>query len=86
MSNQESSWGSDAKMWNPRRWLTSNGSFDRAAGPNIPFGLGQRSCFGQKLAVGARALFALLKGETDMMMTDSSAEDICGHFITRVFL
>ncbi|KAF8597491.1 cytochrome P450 [Ceratobasidium sp. AG-I] len=50
MSNQESSWGSDASKWNPRRWLNSDGSFNRTAGPNFPFGFGQRGCFGQKLA------------------------------------
>ncbi|KAF8597484.1 cytochrome P450 [Ceratobasidium sp. AG-I] len=50
MSNQESSWGSDASKWNPRRWLNSDGSFNRTAGPNFPFGFGQRACFGQKLA------------------------------------
>ncbi|QRW08559.1 cytochrome P450 family protein [Ceratobasidium sp. AG-Ba] len=51
MSKQESDWGSDAKVWRPSRWLRPDGSFDRAAGPNIPFGLGQRSCFGQRLAI-----------------------------------
>ncbi|CAE6374587.1 unnamed protein product [Rhizoctonia solani] len=34
-----------------RRWITSDGTFNRSAGPSIPFGMGQRSCFGQKLAL-----------------------------------
>ncbi|KAF8599423.1 cytochrome P450 [Ceratobasidium sp. AG-I] len=51
ISNQESSWGSDASEWKPSRWLNSDGSFNRTAGPNFSFGLGQRACFGQKLAM-----------------------------------
>ncbi|KAF8598832.1 cytochrome P450 [Ceratobasidium sp. AG-I] len=50
MSNRESSWGSDASKWKPSRWLNPDGSFNRTAGPSIPFGLGQRACFGPKLA------------------------------------
>ncbi|KAG8723104.1 hypothetical protein FRC09_004703 [Ceratobasidium sp. 395] len=50
MSTHESEWGPDASAWRPSRWLRPDGSFNRAAGPNIPFGLGQRSCFGQRLA------------------------------------
>ncbi|CAE6458114.1 unnamed protein product, partial [Rhizoctonia solani] len=52
MSSSESEWGLDAKEWRPTRWLTPDGAFNRSAGPSIPFGLGQRSCFGQRLAVG----------------------------------
>src|SRR5947199_222095 len=49
---QESDWGPDAKEWRPTRWLRQDGSFDRNAGPDgSPFGLGHRTCFGQKLAV-----------------------------------
>jgi hypothetical protein len=51
MSTQQSEWGPDAKQWRPSRWLTPEGAFNRSAGTNIPFGLGQRSCFGQRLAV-----------------------------------
>ncbi|KAF8598830.1 cytochrome P450 [Ceratobasidium sp. AG-I] len=50
MSNQESSWGSDASKWNPGRWLNSDGTFNRNAGPSFPFGFGKRACFGQRLA------------------------------------
>ncbi|KAF8598831.1 cytochrome P450 [Ceratobasidium sp. AG-I] len=57
MSNQESSWGSDVDKWNPRRWLNSDGSFNRTAGPNFPFGFGQRACFGQKLAIFQLKIF-----------------------------
>ncbi|CUA66571.1 Cytochrome P450 89A2 [Rhizoctonia solani] len=51
MSKSEAEWGSDAKEWRPSRWLTLEGAFNRSAGPSIPFGMGQRSCFGQRLAV-----------------------------------
>ncbi|KAH7339903.1 cytochrome P450 [Rhizoctonia solani] len=51
MSKDESEWGPDAKEWRPRHWLASDGSFNRLAGPSIPFCLGQRSCFGQRLAI-----------------------------------
>ncbi|KAF8597485.1 cytochrome P450 [Ceratobasidium sp. AG-I] len=50
MNNKESTWGSDASQWKPKRWLNPDGSFNRATGPSVPFGLGQRSCFGKKLA------------------------------------
>ncbi|CAE6508572.1 unnamed protein product [Rhizoctonia solani] len=51
MSRDKAEWGSDADEWWPTRWLTSDGAFNRLAGPSFPFGLGQRSCFGQRLAV-----------------------------------
>ncbi|CAE7211660.1 unnamed protein product [Rhizoctonia solani] len=51
MSKDKSRWGQDADEWRPTRWLTHDGIFDRSAGPSFPFGLGQRSCFGQRLAV-----------------------------------
>ncbi|KAG8683309.1 hypothetical protein FRC11_013713, partial [Ceratobasidium sp. 423] len=51
MSRDESEWGSDANEWRPTRWLTPSGTFNRSAGPSFPFGLGQRSCFGQRLAL-----------------------------------
>ncbi|KAF8608400.1 cytochrome P450 [Ceratobasidium sp. AG-I] len=48
----EDEWGPDVETWRPSRWLRSDGSFDRDAGPSgDPFGLGHRSCFGQRLAV-----------------------------------
>lgn len=37
--------------FNPDRWLDSEGLFDPKAGPAVPFGLGQRGCFGRSLAV-----------------------------------
>ncbi|KAG8746238.1 hypothetical protein FRC12_014332, partial [Ceratobasidium sp. 428] len=51
MSMLESDWGPDAKDWRPSRWLREDGSFNSSAGPSYPFGIGQRSCFGQRLAV-----------------------------------
>ncbi|KAF8674711.1 Cytochrome P450 [Rhizoctonia solani] len=51
MSRDKSEWGPDADEWRPTRWLTHDGIFDRSAGPSFPFGLGHRSCFGQRLAV-----------------------------------
>ncbi|KAG8718024.1 hypothetical protein FRC08_006113 [Ceratobasidium sp. 394] len=54
LSAQESDWGPGAASWWPSRWLRENGSFDNAAGPSFPFGLGQRACFGQRLAVSRR--------------------------------
>ncbi|GAB1522201.1 hypothetical protein RhiTH_005313 [Rhizoctonia solani] len=50
MSRDKSEWGPDADEWRPTRWLTHDGIFDRSAGPSFPFGLGHRSCFGQRLA------------------------------------
>ncbi|CUA76947.1 Cytochrome P450 4V2 [Rhizoctonia solani] len=51
MSRSESEWGPDANEWRPTRWLTPSGTFNRSAGPSFPFGLGQRSCFGQRLGL-----------------------------------
>ncbi|CAE6402677.1 unnamed protein product [Rhizoctonia solani] len=51
MGKDVSLWGPDAKEWRPARWLTQDGLFNRLAGPSIPFGMGHRSCFGQRLAV-----------------------------------
>ncbi|CAE6432354.1 unnamed protein product [Rhizoctonia solani] len=51
MSSNKLEWGPDAEEWRPSRWLTPDGAFNRSAGPSVPFGLGQRSCFGQRLAV-----------------------------------
>ncbi|CAE6523753.1 unnamed protein product [Rhizoctonia solani] len=51
MSRSESEWGPDANEWRPARWLTPSGTFNRSAGPSFPFGLGQRSCFGQRLGL-----------------------------------
>ncbi|KAH7334115.1 cytochrome P450 [Rhizoctonia solani] len=51
MSRDKSRWGEDADEWRPTRWLTHDGAFDRAAGPSFSFGIGQRACFGQRLAV-----------------------------------
>ncbi|QRV94346.1 cytochrome P450 family protein [Ceratobasidium sp. AG-Ba] len=51
LSTQETDWGPDAKTWRPSRWLKADGSFDVNAGPNFPFGIGQRACFGQRLAM-----------------------------------
>lgn len=51
MSRDGSDWGPDANEWRPSRWLTPSGTFDRSAGPSFPFGMGQRSCFGQRLAL-----------------------------------
>ncbi|CAE6466128.1 unnamed protein product [Rhizoctonia solani] len=51
MGKDVSVWGPDAEEWRPTRWLTQDGLFNRSAGPSIPFGMGQRSCFGQRLAI-----------------------------------
>ncbi|KAG9075379.1 hypothetical protein FRC06_010126 [Ceratobasidium sp. 370] len=51
MHMQESEWGPDATTWRPARWLRDDGSFNSAAGPTFPFGIGQRACFGQRLAI-----------------------------------
>ncbi|KAG9101805.1 hypothetical protein FRC06_002590 [Ceratobasidium sp. 370] len=57
MATRESEWGPDAKVWRPDRWLRADGSFNRAAGPSLVFGLGQRSCFGQRLAIAQIKVF-----------------------------
>jgi cytochrome P450 len=41
----------DCAEFRPERWLTADGSFNPNAGPWLPFSLGFRGCFGQKLAV-----------------------------------
>ncbi|QRV98324.1 cytochrome P450 family protein [Ceratobasidium sp. AG-Ba] len=51
LSAQVSDWGSDASFWRPNRWLKADGSFDANAGPSFPFGIGQRACPGQRLAM-----------------------------------
>lgn len=52
LGTSEEIWGPDAKKWRPGRWLRDDGSFNRDAGPTgDPFGMGHRSCFGQRLAV-----------------------------------
>ncbi|QRV94352.1 cytochrome P450 family protein [Ceratobasidium sp. AG-Ba] len=58
MGAMESEWGSDAKLWRPSRWLRSDGSFNRKAGSSVVFGLGQRSCFGERLAIVQIKVFA----------------------------
>lgn len=68
MSNEESSWGPDASSWRPSRWLSPGGFFNRAAGPSIPFGLGQRSCFGQRLAVIKVFCFTIITQSADGML------------------
>ncbi|KAH7334113.1 cytochrome P450 [Rhizoctonia solani] len=57
MSRDKEAWGPDADEWRPTRWLTPDGAFDRSAGPSLPFGLGQRSCFGQRLAMLQAKIF-----------------------------
>jgi hypothetical protein len=38
----------------PERWLDEEGRFDKNRGVSAHFGLGNRSCFGKKLAVSFR--------------------------------
>ena len=46
-------WAADTgSKFQPERWLDAEGKFDPGAGPNMPFSLGQRGCFGKALAVG----------------------------------
>ena len=86
MSNRESSWGSDASKWRPSRWLNSDGSFNRNAGPNFPFGFGQRACFGQKLAVCCMLHFPRNMEGADAYTLDSSAQDVYRYLVTSIFL
>ena len=44
-------------VFDPERWLDSEGRFDINAGPSLPFSLGQRGCFGKNLAVSHDKLF-----------------------------
>ncbi|QRV79721.1 cytochrome P450 family protein [Ceratobasidium sp. AG-Ba] len=54
----EEAWGPDANQWRPSRWLRPDGSFNRDAGPSgNPFGVGQRACFGQRLATMQLKIF-----------------------------
>ncbi|OCF71108.1 hypothetical protein I204_08344 [Kwoniella mangroviensis CBS 8886] len=43
--------------FDPERWLTEDGRFNPIAGPNLPFSLGQRRCFGKNLALLELKLF-----------------------------
>lgn len=48
------------RLFDPERWLRSDGTFDPNAGPSLPFSLGQRGCFGKSLAV---SLFLFFDGK-----------------------
>lgn len=50
----------DVHEFIPERWLRPDGSFNAHAGPWIPFSVGFRGCFGQKLAVGSENLVSAL--------------------------
>ncbi len=39
------------RVFDPERWLDTEGRFDAYAGPSLPFSAGQRGCFGKNLAV-----------------------------------
>ncbi|KAK1921790.1 cytochrome P450 [Papiliotrema laurentii] len=45
------------RLFQPERWLTTDGQFDINAGPSLPFSLGQRACFGKNLALFELRLF-----------------------------
>ncbi|KAG9120942.1 hypothetical protein FRC07_003311 [Ceratobasidium sp. 392] len=61
---QESDWGPDAAVWRPSRWLRDDGSFNSSAGPSFQFGLGQRACFGQRLAILQLKIFVATLSRT----------------------
>lgn len=44
-------WGNDNEEFIPERWITEEGKFNLRAGPHLPFSVGPRGCYGQKLAV-----------------------------------
>ncbi|KAG8714346.1 hypothetical protein FRC11_008830 [Ceratobasidium sp. 423] len=85
MSSNKSEWGPDAQEWRPSRWLNSDGAFNRAAGPSIPFGLGQRSCFGQRLAVLQLKAFVATMSRTFYFKPVPSEVDVWGavELVTR---
>ncbi|EUC66959.1 cytochrome P450 family protein [Rhizoctonia solani AG-3 Rhs1AP] len=64
MSKDVSLWGPDANEWRPTRWLTQDGLFNRSAGPSLPFGMGLRSCFGQRLAIYQLKMFLAIMSRT----------------------
>jgi cytochrome P450 len=43
----------EAKKFDPDRWLDEEGKFNSKNGTWLPFGFGQRNCFGKNLAVSA---------------------------------
>ncbi|KAJ9485207.1 hypothetical protein VN97_g8148 [Penicillium thymicola] len=46
-----SKWDRKTKgIYQPERWLDTQGNYDGYAGPMLPFGAGPRGCFGQRLA------------------------------------
>lgn len=51
-------WAVDPSRFHPSRWLDADGKFDLGAGPSIPFTVGPRHCFGERMAVRTVALAA----------------------------
>ncbi|CAE6530834.1 unnamed protein product [Rhizoctonia solani] len=84
-ATQASEWGPDCHTWRPSRWLTSDGSFNPNPGPTYyPFGLGHRSCFGQKLGVMQLKIFIATLSYAFFFKPVPSEVDIwhSGSFIT----
>jgi hypothetical protein len=83
---QESTWGPDAKKWRPSRWLRPDGSFNRNAGPSgDPFGMGHRSCFGQRLAVRGSS-FLHASRQLISRVIANAVEGFYRNHIARIYL
>jgi hypothetical protein len=63
----------DISLFMPERWLAQGEKgevvFDPRAGPNLPFGLGPRGCFGKSFAVGSSQFLAPCVPSTFYMLT-----------------
>ncbi|KAK5732049.1 hypothetical protein LTR17_010885 [Elasticomyces elasticus] len=79
--DKTSSWNSkDISEFDPERWLTTDAaglvSFDRNAGPALPFAAGNRGCFGKNLALmNLRIMIAVLVHNFDFNAVSAALND-----------
>ncbi|QRV79719.1 cytochrome P450 family protein [Ceratobasidium sp. AG-Ba] len=76
IAKSEVEWGPDAMAWRPQRWLRPDGSFNPDAGyGGHPFGMGHRSCFGQRLAVAQLKIFIVAMSRAFVFKSVAPAVD-----------
>jgi len=90
-------WGADAEEFRPERWLDEvvgegegegeNGKrykFDKLKGPSFPFSLGQRACFGQRLAVSPSRSLSYLSLVREDILTTSPSSPFYSHSLWHI--